>query len=164
MANVDVVKIARILALLGGIIIFSFGFVGLIVAFASCKHGPCALASLASVWAIIVGLLIAGVESGKVNPGPLENNLARGIVWVILVIFPFFGAWYSWIGSILVFCAAILYIVGYATGYRSSKMFSEPTQTSSQTESMEDKAMPTTQTVPSQALTQNFVHEPTSEV
>jgi len=124
-----VLKWARLFGLVGGIMIFAFGVISTIVAFASCKHGPCALSSIASIWAIFVGVLITGVEFGRIGPGPLENNLVRGFVWLILVIFPFWSAWYSWIGSIFVLCSVVLYWVGYAMGYRSSEMFIVTTST-----------------------------------
>jgi len=117
MARSGLLKVARVFAFTGAVIIFALGVAGLVF---SCllhcnRDRHCALCVGATVVAIVVGLFIAITEAHRRPIGGLNNTLLRGVLWILLVILPFWG-WYSWVGSVLVLIGALFYIVAWLTG------------------------------------------------
>jgi hypothetical protein len=115
-------KLAKLFCFVGGAIIFILGIVGLVSCWVhlddtTLSNKEKALCIGATVVAIVVGLIITGTEASRSRyaGGFLNNTAARGILYILLVIVPFWG-WFSWIGSCLVIIGAIIYLVAFCTG------------------------------------------------
>jgi len=66
-----------------------------------------------TIGAIIGGIFVSAVESGSLPM--LHNTLLRGIVWILIVILPWWG-WFSWIGGCLILLGGLLYVLSFLCG------------------------------------------------
>jgi len=113
-----ILRLAKFFSVVGALFVLVLGIIGMVSCFYNLSNRSRhfnALCVGSTAVAIVAGLIILGTEASRYSR-VLNNTLARAIVWIILIIVPFWG-WWSWLGSCLVLLGALTYIVAFLIGY-----------------------------------------------
>jgi len=116
-----ILRVAKFFSVIGAVIVFILGVIGLVSCFYNwgyyqTGHNHAVCIGTTAV-AVVVGLIILATEASRRPYGILNNTLVRAVVWIVLVIVPFWG-WWSWLGSCLVILGAIFYAFAFCCGHQ----------------------------------------------